>query len=131
MNSVVHFELPMDNKARAMKFYEQTFGWQLKDMGADMGNYILATTTDSGDKGPINPGAINGGMAERGQQITAPSFAVDVPNIDEAMEKIKAGGGEIVGEKMNVGEMGVMVYFKDTEGNLLSLWQTLPKGGGK
>ena len=125
MNSVVHFEIPMDDKARAMKFYEKTFGWQLMDM-PEM-NYILATTTESGDQGPKNPGAINGGLAKRGEQITQPSFSIDVPNIDEAIEKIKAEGGSVITEKMPVGDMGVIAYFKDTEGNLLSLWQDLPK----
>jgi predicted enzyme related to lactoylglutathione lyase len=28
MNKVVHFEIPFDNKARAMKFYSETFGWE-------------------------------------------------------------------------------------------------------
>lgn len=127
MNSVVHFEVPTDDLERAKKFYQETFGWQLMQMGPDMGNYVLATTTETGKNGPVKPGAINGGMAKRGEQISAPSFAIDVPNIEEALEKIKAGGGEKVSEIMPVGEMGRMVYFKDTEGNLLSLWQTLPQ----
>jgi predicted enzyme related to lactoylglutathione lyase len=28
----VHFEIPFENKDRAMKFYTQCFGWQLQDM---------------------------------------------------------------------------------------------------
>lgn len=124
MNSVVHFEVPFDDKARAMKFYKETFEWQLQDMGVDMGNYVLATTIETGKDGPIKPGGINGGMAERGMQITAPSFAVDVSSVDDALKKIKAGGGSAVTEKMPVGDMGFIAYFKDTEGNLLSLWET-------
>ncbi len=129
MNKVIHFEIPMDDKARAMKFYQETFGWQLQDM-PEM-SYVMATTTETGNQGPINPGAINGGLANRGMQITAPSFAIEVENIDEAIEKIKAEGGTVVTDKINVGGMGLMAYFKDTEGNLLSIWQNLPQGEAK
>jgi uncharacterized protein len=29
MDKVVHFEIPFENKQRAMTFYTQCFGWQL------------------------------------------------------------------------------------------------------
>ena len=47
MNPVVHFEMPFDDKARLTRFYEQAFGWQMQGMGAEMGDYVLATTTPS------------------------------------------------------------------------------------
>jgi uncharacterized protein len=31
MDKVVHFEIPFDDKARAMKFYTEAFGWKLMD----------------------------------------------------------------------------------------------------
>ena len=40
MNSVVHFEMPYDDQARMIKFYEQAFGWQTKALGEEMGNRI-------------------------------------------------------------------------------------------
>lgn len=123
MNKVVHFELPFEDKDRAMKFFSETFGWQMQDV--PQMNYVLATTTQSGDQGPLKPGAINGGMGKKGDQITVPSFSIEVPSIDEAFVKIKAEGGEVVSEKTPVGEMGFMAYFKDTEGNVLSLWENV------
>ncbi len=63
MNPVVHFEMPFDDKAPLARFYEQAFGWQMQSMGADMGDYVLATATPSGSDGkPIGIGAINGGF---------------------------------------------------------------------
>ena len=44
------------------KFYETVFGWQTQMLGEDMDNYVLATTTETDEKGPKNPGAINGGF---------------------------------------------------------------------
>jgi hypothetical protein len=60
MNPVVHFEMPYDNRVRMAKFYESVFGWQTQMLGEDMGNYVLATTTETGESGPKKPGAISG-----------------------------------------------------------------------
>ena len=62
MNPVVHFEMPYDDKARMARFYESAFGWQMRMLGEDMGNYVVATTTETGDAGPKTAGAINGGF---------------------------------------------------------------------
>lgn len=122
MDKVVHFEVPAEDLARAKKFYQETFGWQLQDM-PDM-NYILARTVETDDKWmPKEVGAINGGMMKRNDIVTGPSFSIDVKNIDEAMAKVKAAGGSVIKDKTSVGSMGFVAYFKDTEGNVLSLWQ--------
>ena len=62
MNPVVHFEMPAENRQRMADFYSKTFGWKTQMLGKDMGNYVIATTTESDEKGPKKPGAINGGF---------------------------------------------------------------------
>jgi len=47
-----------------------------------------------------------------------------VPSIDAALAAIQSLGGETVGAKMPVGEMGFAAYFKDTEGNVMGLWES-------
>src|SRR5690349_24315241 len=69
MDSVVHFEMPYDDRERMAKFYQSAFGWQTQMLGQDMNNYVLAVTTETGDAGPKNPGAINGGFYERKPEI--------------------------------------------------------------
>ena len=62
---VVHFEMPAKDKARVKKFYEQVFGWQMQQLGEEMGNYILAGTSPiDANQMHINKGAINGGFFE-------------------------------------------------------------------
>lgn len=125
MNKVVHFEIPADNLGRAKKFYQETFGWEMEDLPAM--DYIIARTAEVDEKRMIKePGAINGGMTERNDILRSPSFAIAVEDIDEAMQMVKKAGGAILQGKTEVGDMGYMAYFKDTEGNVLSLWQTLP-----
>jgi uncharacterized protein len=62
MNPVVHFEMPYDDRERMAKFYGLAFGWQTQMFGEEMGNYVLATTTESDERGPKSPGTINGGF---------------------------------------------------------------------
>jgi len=36
MNSVVHFEMPYDDRGRIARFYDQAFGWQTQALGEDI-----------------------------------------------------------------------------------------------
>ena len=123
MDKVVHFELPADDVARAKNFYQSTFGWNILDV-PEM-NYVIVRTGEVDEKNMLKEtGVINGGMLKKNAVVSAPSFAIDVKDIDAATAKVKAAGGTIVKEKVSVGDMGFIVYFKDTEGNVLSLWQS-------
>lgn len=122
MNPVVHFEIPADDTDRAKKFYGEIFEWKTQDMPEQ--DYIIVYSTEVDEKFmPKKTGAINGGMPKRNKIIKVPSFAIEVADIDSYLEKIKAAGGEVVQKKTAVGNMGWLAYFKDTEGNVLSLWQ--------
>ncbi|HET7437826.1 MAG TPA: hypothetical protein VFN10_24180 [Thermoanaerobaculia bacterium] len=66
MDSVVHFEMPYENRERMKSFYESAFGWQAQQLGPEMGNYVVVKTTEGGPDGrPTTPGAINGGFYEK------------------------------------------------------------------
>ncbi len=131
MNPVVHFEMPYDNAARMAGFYQSAFGWNLQSLGAEMGNYVLATTTETDAGGPKNPGAINGGFFPRRADWPAqfPSVVVAVEDIHEAMKQVVRAGGEVLGEPMEIPGIGQYVSFMDTEGNRVSMLQAMPRGG--
>jgi predicted enzyme related to lactoylglutathione lyase len=119
---VVHFEIPYDDGDRAHTFYESAFGWQLMSL-PEMG-YTLITSGPSGDQGPTEPGFINGGMMQRQDPYTAPNVVIDVDNLEDALKAVNQAGGSTVAERQAVGDMGFAAYFKDTEGNLLGLWES-------
>jgi uncharacterized protein len=48
---------------------------------------------------------------------------VAVEDVDAALSKIERLGGKTVTKKTPIGEMGFIGYFKDTEGNVVGLWQ--------
>jgi len=120
---VVHFEIPADDVGRAEEFYRSALGWNLTSM-PDMG-YTMVSTTPTDDQGaPKDPGAINGGMLKREGPVTSPVITIDVDDIDKALETINSNGGSTVQGKQSVMDMGYSAYFKDSEGNLMGLWQT-------
>lgn len=124
---VVHFELPADDENRAREFYTSVFGWGFQVM-PEM-DYSLAMTTPMGDDGrPAVAGSINGGLFRR-SDLTTPVVTVDVEDIDDALRQIVALGGSVHREKMEVPGMGWNAYFKDTEGNVVGLWQNVPDAG--
>ncbi len=129
MNPVVHFEMPFDDRARMASFYESAFGWQMQTLGADMGDYVLATTTETEDGRPKNAGAINGGFFARKPDWPAqhPSVVIAVDDIGAAMKQVTEAGGEVLGEAMSIPGVGQYVSFMDTEGNRVSMLQTLPR----
>lgn len=118
---VVHFELPADDEKRARDFYSSVFGWGFQVM-PEM-EYSLALTTPMDEQGrPAVSGSINGGLFRRGD-LTAPVVTVDVDDIDDALAQIAARGGSVHRGKTEVPGSGWNAYFKDTEGNIVGLWQ--------
>jgi predicted enzyme related to lactoylglutathione lyase len=128
MNPVVHFEMPYDDRKRMAKFYEAAFGWQMRMLGEDMGNYVVATTTETNERGPQKPGAINGGFFQRKPDWPAqhPSVVIAVDDIRRAMQQVSAAGGKVLGEPMEIPGVGQYVSFTDTEGNRVSMLQPIP-----
>jgi predicted enzyme related to lactoylglutathione lyase len=124
-NRVVHFEIEATDQNRARAFYSQAFGWQMEQLGDDMGNYVVVTTGD-----PKEPGGINGGIyvppTGARKELNAFSCVVGVDNIDESMQSVKSAGGELLGDKMDIPGIGTFVRCRDTEGNIFTMLQPLP-----
>jgi predicted enzyme related to lactoylglutathione lyase len=117
MNPVVHFEMPFDDRERMAEFYRQAFDWRTEMLGQEMGNYVLATTTETDGGGPKTPGAINGGFYPRRPDWPAqhPSVVIAVDDIGRAMKKVGSAGGRVLGEPMAIPGVGQYVSFEDTE----------------
>src|SRR5438093_2621947 len=101
MNPVVHFEMPAEDRNRMASFYSKAFGWRTQMLGEDMGNYVIATTTEVDETGrPKTPGAISGGFFQKMDSKPAqyPSMVIAVDDIKEAMKKVTDAGGKVLVE---------------------------------
>lgn len=125
-NPVVHFEMPYDDAKRVAEFYIKAFGWDMNDTGEDMGHYVTALTSETGENmRPTKPGVINGGFYQKddSKPMQYPSVVIAVDDIQAAMQSVKDAGGKIIGEPVDIPRVGKYVSFTDTEGNRVSLLQ--------
>jgi predicted enzyme related to lactoylglutathione lyase len=105
---------------KAFAFYSGLFGWQKAeavDMGA-MGKYQLFSTGGH----PI------GGMFNKPAAVPAPFwlYYINVDDIDAAVERVKAGGGQIVNSPMEVPGGSWIVQCTDPQRAMFALVE--PKG---
>ena len=126
---VVHFEMPYNDKARVAQFYQSAFGWQMNQLGPEMGEYVIANTAETDANQMIKtPGTINGGFFPQG---TSPEAAVLVvistENLEDSISQVKAAGGTINMEPMEIPGIGRYVSFTDTEGNRVGILQPTNK----
>ncbi len=124
MFSVVHFEIPADDVERAKNFYGELFGWKIeKFTGPTPMEYWEITT--GAEKGEM--GRLGGGMMKRQspeQQIT---IYINVPSVDEYVNKVMKLGGKVVFPKTAVPEMGYFAVCLDPENNGFGLWEVNPQ----
>ena len=126
VDKVVHFEIPTEDLSRAKEFYGSVFDWELHTMPMGEMDYTTITTTpvDEKTRMPTEVGGINGGMTRRSPQTPSPVITVGVDSIDDTLKKIEAGGGSTLTPRTPIPNMGAFAYFKDTEGNVMGLWET-------
>jgi uncharacterized protein len=121
---VAHFELPADNTERASRFYATVFGWKpTRVPGMD---YAMVTTGPVDEHGiPKERGSIGGGIGKRQDYLDHTVVNIIVDEISDAETRIEKAGGRILQRKKPIGDgsMGFSGYFKDTEGNIVGLYQ--------
>src|SRR5918999_5700270 len=120
MGKVVHFEIPVDDPARAKEFYRSAFDWQLDDQDVGGGQiYTTAITTpvDEQSRLPTEPGAINGGLMQRTPETPNPVITIGVDGIDDALKKVEAGGGRVLQPRARGPGRGAFADFKESEGD--------------
>jgi hypothetical protein len=62
-------------------------------------------------------------MGKRDGPLKNIVVTIAVDDIEEALTKIEKVGGTTVQKKQPIGDMGFTAYFKDSEGNIVGLWQ--------
>ncbi len=115
-------ELMTTDVEAAKQFYEQVFAWKIKEMPMPDGNgtYTLVRSALQDEKDGI------GGIMPMPPEMPAgvpPSWTpyVTVDNVDEAVAKATALGGEVVMPAMDVEGVGRMAWIKDPQGAVIAV----------
>lgn len=115
MPKVIHFEIGVDNPKRAVKFYQNVFGWKINKWGPM--EYWLIKAGD--DKEP----GINGALMVRSDPKETTVNTIDVPSVDEFMKKIEKNGGKVLTEKRAIPGVGYFAYCQDSKGNKFGIME--------
>jgi predicted enzyme related to lactoylglutathione lyase len=113
----VWFEIPVNDFARAKKFYSDIFQIQMEEQemgGALMGFFPM--------EGYANSGAIVKGEGYEPSDKGAMIYLNGGEDLQVVQDSIELAGGKVIMKKMKVSdEIGYMAIFLDTEGNKLAL----------
>jgi predicted enzyme related to lactoylglutathione lyase len=120
MPRVNHFAIPADVPDRAIRFYQQVFGWQF-DVGWEYDSpqgrekYWHVRTGEGG--------GIDGGLTRReypGQPI---SVGIEVPAVDACTELVERCGGKTLVGKVALPGVAWFAVCQDSEGNSFAVFQ--------
>lgn len=116
-NALNWFEIPASDFERARKFYNAIFDFELStDMDPGEGYSMGMFPYQDGVGGAI--------MSGEGYLPSAEGAVVYLnagDDLNGALGRIEAAGGQVVMPKTSIGENGYIAYFIDSEGNKVGL----------
>jgi predicted enzyme related to lactoylglutathione lyase len=115
-----HFAINADDVQRAKGFYESVFDWRFDPWGPP--NFYQVKTAGAG---------LFGALQERrelvpGVRMAGYEASFGVEDLKATIAAIEAGGGKIVMPPYRIEGVGELIYFEDTEGNLVGAMQYDP-----
>ena len=109
-------ELASPDTDASAAFYNELMGWNATEPGPEeTGGYRMFQQDGK------NVAGLMGKMQE--QQPTAWATYVSVADAEETAEKVKAAGGTVMVEPMDVMDIGRMAVFSDPSGAVFGVWQ--------
>jgi hypothetical protein len=131
-HTIVHFEIPADQPERAVKFYGELFGWDIKKYEGSAANgmdyWMVQTVPTDAEGRPTRPG-VNGGLMARMFPGQAPLNYIAVEDVDDFVRKAERLGAKVLMGKHPVPGMGWFAQLTDPEGNIFAIWETDPNAG--
>ncbi len=109
------FEIPAKDVGRAVEFYGSVLTTTIGEIPGPGGDPLKVFMGADGPCGAIMAGE---GYAP-GSDGPLVYFGCD--DIDAVLGRVTAAGGEVLQEKMAIGDYGAIGLFKDSEGNRIAL----------
>ncbi len=116
MLRVEMIDISADDPQRAIQFYEEVFGWQIRKWEGPTDYWLIKTGADTET-------GVNAGLAKREKSSQYITPFISVPSVDEYAAKVVAGGGTIIQPKTVIAGIGYLISFRDTEGNTLGMME--------
>jgi predicted enzyme related to lactoylglutathione lyase len=128
--SVSFFELGVGDAGKGRAFYEGLFGWGF-ETGPSGNGWVISTPERRGVRGAAAPRWGSGGM-HPGDAGAVPYLFFEVDDMDEALARVQAMGGEIVDfdagdDESSEARFGRFQFCKDDQGSSFGLHQPPPR----
>jgi uncharacterized protein len=122
--TISHFEIPARDLVRAARFYREVFGWQVEPLRWE-GHPYFTVRGASGEASPSGREGIDGGILPIEAGADHPLLVIHIAgaSLDDCLQRVVAAGGWLDRPVRPVGTMGFFARFRDSEGNLMGLWQ--------
>ena len=118
LNPVFHFEIPVVDMDRAVRFYERVFGFEFERKTVD--GYDMAFFPRGADGAPGASGALAKGDVYR-PSLDGAIIYFDVADMDEVLRRAQAEGASILYPKKDIGAAGYVAEIEDSEGNRVAI----------
>jgi predicted enzyme related to lactoylglutathione lyase len=112
-----HFAINADDVPRAKAFYESVFGWAFDPWGPP--DFYQVKNAGRGILGALQGRReLKPGLRMAGYEMTA-----GVEDLKATIAAVEAAGGKIIMQPYRIEGVGELIYFEDTEGNLVGAMQ--------
>ncbi|MFI4976712.1 MAG: VOC family protein [Caulobacterales bacterium] len=109
-----HFSINADDVQRAKRFYEAVFDWTFEPWGPP--DFYL--TNNAGEA--FGRGSLQGRREIKpGARMLGFEVTMAVQDIDATIAAVQAAGGTMVMQPYHIETVGTLIWFEDTEGNLV------------
>ncbi|MGV7208972.1 VOC family protein [Oxalobacteraceae bacterium A2-2] len=115
-----HFAINADDVGRAKTFYESVFGWRFDPWGPP--EFYQVRNAGQGVLGALQQRR----ELAHGVRMAGYEASMGVEDLRATMAAIEAGGGRILMQPYRIEGVGELIYFEDTEGNLVGAMQYEP-----
>jgi predicted enzyme related to lactoylglutathione lyase len=116
MPRISYLDFSADDPDRAVNFYSKVFGWQINKWDGPKEYWEIKT-------GEPNEPGIDGGLSKRERIGDWTTPFINVPSIDQYIDKIESNGGKIIQPKTSIPSIGYTLLVKDTESNTIGLFE--------
>ncbi|MDM5433355.1 VOC family protein [Bacillus hominis] len=114
MGKVLRFEIQVPNPEEAIQFYTKSFGWKFEKMPGPHDYWFIIT-------GESDRPGIDGGLMKSPDGATRTTNLIEVPSVDEYINKVIENGGQVVVPKTAIPNLGYFAYCIDNQGLLFGV----------
>ena len=119
-NKLSHFAIHIDDIDRAKNFYDKVFDWGFNSYGT---TDFLQIKEDKSEDAEVMGALQSRNYSSVPDKIIGFECTISVEDVDDIIERVKKGGGQILLPKTAVPTVGWLAKVLDTEGNLLCAMQ--------